>query len=142
MPKSPAFILQWATITHRWPRYLRVLSRGRGAAPLPMSDEAFCAGERVGELALGEGRADAFDGGRRLRRDAQGRLTGRSRFEVGVGLFEIHATEKYVSDERLETMNSSTLIQNLWNCCNVLRESGRACMSAKRRLFNEQRPIR
>jgi len=57
-----------------------------------MGDEGFRASRSVTALALGEGRADAFDRGGRLRRDAQGRLTGRSRFEVGVGLLESHTT--------------------------------------------------
>ncbi len=57
-----------------------------------MGDEGFRAGRSVTHLALREGRANAFDRGGRLRRDAQGRLTGRSRFEVGVGLLEGHST--------------------------------------------------
>ena len=76
--------------THRWPRCSRALSSGRGDATLPMGDERFRAGRNVTALALGERRADAFDRRGRLRRDAQGRLTGRSRFEVGVGLLESH----------------------------------------------------
>src|SRR6266487_5751720 len=83
---------QWAATTHRWPRCLRALSSGRGGATLPMGDEGFRAGRSATALVLGEGRADAFDRGGRLRRNAQGRLTGRSRFEVGVGLLGSHTT--------------------------------------------------
>src|SRR6266496_2054104 len=74
------------------PRCLRALSSGRGGATLTMGDEGFRAGRSVTALAPGEGRADAFDCRGRLRRDAQGRLTDRSRFEVGVGLLESHST--------------------------------------------------
>src|SRR6266496_887462 len=89
---SPAFMPQWTATTHRWPRCSRALSSGRGDATLPMGDERFRAGRSVTALALGEGRADAFDRRGRLCRDAQGRLTSRSRFEVGVGLLESHTT--------------------------------------------------
>ena len=56
-----------------------------------MRDEGFGAGGRLGLGPFGERGADAFDGRRGLRGDAQGRRTGRGRLQLGVGRLERHA---------------------------------------------------
>ena len=71
-------------------RSARALSSGRGEAPLPMGNEGFGAGWHFRVLVLGEGRANALDRGRGLRRNAQCRLAGLGRFEVTIGLLENH----------------------------------------------------
>ena len=71
--------------------FARVMARSRRRAA-SNSDEVVGAGRRVGALAPDEGRANAFDRGRRLRRDAQRRLPGDRRFKVRVNLLEGHTT--------------------------------------------------
>ncbi len=70
---------------------LSELSRGRGEVPLPVGDEGLVALRRGSKPVLFEGRTDAFNCRRGLRRNTQRRPACLGGFEIGIGLFEHHA---------------------------------------------------